>query len=378
MTLYSIQCPACQKSVNKRAAFCRSCFHVFNLPDDPKKAKQLLQRVERERKGLAQLQQQVAFETEQAANDSNALVCRECGFKTLRSLQTHIEREHNMKLSAYHAKHGTSAKDVLSSAIRQQLSEAVVGEKNPAYQHGGRFSPFSEKFIKYETEEQAKAGRAVIFAKTGAAQADHGSTKLKYYLDKGMTQAEAEAALKDRQQTFTLEKCIARWGAEIGKQKWNERQAKWLATLNSKSDAELEAINRKKIYKSGVSKVSKEFFSLLDCDGSRHFGRDKELCIKNTDSNLSKRHIFVDFAFGSKVIEFYGSYWHADPRKYKETDIIYVSKSKHLKAVDIWQADQLREAIIKANGYELLVIWELDYIQDPDKVIQQCKTFLHG
>ena len=36
------------------------------------------------------------------------------------------------------------------------------------------------------------------------------------------------------------------------------------------------------------------------------------------------------------------------------------------------------EDVKKANGYELLVVWELDYTQDPQKVIQQCKAFLHG
>ena len=33
-------------------------------------------------------------------------------------------------------------------------------------------------------------------------------TKLSYYLNKGMTEEEAKAALKERQSTFSLKKCI--------------------------------------------------------------------------------------------------------------------------------------------------------------------------
>ncbi len=46
---------------------------------------------------------------------------------------------------------------------------------------------------------------------------DNENTSLSYYLKQGMTQEEAEQSLKDRQRTFTLEKCINKYGEEKGR-----------------------------------------------------------------------------------------------------------------------------------------------------------------
>ena len=76
-------------------------------------------------------------------------------------------------------------------------------------------------------------------------------TSIEYYLKKGLSEEEAKAALKERQATFTLEKCIKRHGLEEGIKIFNERQEKWQNTLNSKTQEEKDAINRSK--GSGIS-----------------------------------------------------------------------------------------------------------------------------
>ena len=71
-------------------------------------------------------------------------------------------------------------------------------------------------------------------------------TSIEYYLKKGLSEEEAKAALKERQATFTLEKCIKRHGLEEGTKIFNERQEKWQNTLNSKPQEEIDDINRSK------------------------------------------------------------------------------------------------------------------------------------
>ncbi len=58
------------------------------------------------------------------------------------------------------------------------------------------------------------------------------------------------------------------------------------------------------------------------------------------------------------VIEYYGTYWHCDPRKYKED---YYNQKKNKKAKDIWNYDKIREDKIIENKYKLIIIWEDDY-----------------
>jgi len=62
------------------------------------------------------------------------------------------------------------------------------------------------------------------------------------------------------------------------------------------------------------------------------------------------------------VIEIYGDYWHCNPQKYKEMDIveskIRYSNAKYAK--DIWQSDKIRKDHIESFGYKVIVLWETD------------------
>ena len=70
--------------------------------------------------------------------------------------------------------------------------------------------------------------------------------RIQHYIDKGMSEKDAKIALKDRQSTFSLSKCVKKYGKEKGEEIWEVRQQKWLNTLNSKSKEEIDDINRRK------------------------------------------------------------------------------------------------------------------------------------
>ena len=72
------------------------------------------------------------------------------------------------------------------------------------------------------------------------------NTCIEYYTKRGMSIEEAKIALIDRQATFSLEKCIERYGEDLGNIEFEKRQTKWQETLNSKSDEEKEEINKKR------------------------------------------------------------------------------------------------------------------------------------
>ena len=86
-------------------------------------------------------------------------------------------------------------------------------------------------------------------------------TRIQYFIDKGLTEDEARIALKERQSTFSLEKCIMRYGEIEGTKRWKERQIKWQNTLNSKSEEEIKRINMSK--SSGKGNVTINGYCLL-------------------------------------------------------------------------------------------------------------------
>lgn len=71
---------------------------------------------------------------------------------------------------------------------------------------------------------------------------------LDYYLIRGMDEESAKEALRERQSTFTLEKCIERYGEESGFLIWEDRQIRWQNTLKNKCKEEIDIINSKKNY----------------------------------------------------------------------------------------------------------------------------------
>lgn len=58
------------------------------------------------------------------------------------------------------------------------------------------------------------------------------TSKKEYWLNKGYTEKEAILKVYERQQTFSLEKCIQKYGKRLGRKKWKERQIKWQKSLN--------------------------------------------------------------------------------------------------------------------------------------------------
>jgi hypothetical protein len=113
--------------------------------------------------------------------------------------------------------------------------EKVKGENNPWYNHAGKFSPFKKDSVNYSKDAVENAIRNRQY-----------NTKIDYYINKGYSETEAKALLKERQTTFSLKKCIKEYGEEEGTKLWKERQEKWQNTLKSKSQDELDDINKRK------------------------------------------------------------------------------------------------------------------------------------
>lgn len=107
--------------------------------------------------------------------------------------------------------------------------------KNPFKDHKGRLSPFKKGSVNYSREAVDKARKRRSY-----------TTRISYYLNKGMTLEEAQKALAERQRTFSLEKCIKKYGEDEGFKRWKERQAKWLETLDNKTEEEKREINMRK------------------------------------------------------------------------------------------------------------------------------------
>jgi len=262
--------------------------------------------------------------------------------------------------------HGINTKEYLvqfpeaklySESYLKHCSDRIAGNKNPAYDHGGRLSPFSDKFVGYKNlsdeETQTRIQEVNMKRADTTDKNDNYTNRLSYYLKQGMSEDEANDALSERQTTFSLETCIEKYGQEEGLVRWNKRQEQWLTNYK----------------KSNYSKISQllfwEIFNLLEDTSSIHFaelspkkipdssGKNNELRL-----NLATKVILPDFidTKTKKIIEFDGDYWHGKPGNV--------------------QRELDRDMIIVDNGYQIIHITETEFKTDKKKVIKKCLNFM--
>lgn len=248
---------------------------------------------------------------------------------------------------------------------RKRLSKMVSGENNPMHkskttdEKRKSISPFSPDFylkknpsLSYEeaetlAKEKIKLTRVVSWVKE------------EYWVKKGFSEEEAKKIISKKQSTFSLEKCIEKYGEEEGTERWKERQKKWF----------------KNYKKTNYSKKSQELFTSLYPIISKKYkeiyfatlNENKEIVDsgKNHEYRLSlkDRVILPDFFIKEtgKIIEFDGIYWHDHKRR---------NKPENQK-----REDEKDFSIIQ-SGYQILRISESEWDESPIDTIKKCLDYI--
>lgn len=201
-------------------------------------------------------------------------------------------------------------------------------------------------------------------------------------------------AYKDRQgYTNTLEYFIELYGTEKGTEKY--KKINFLKSHTFESYLERfdgDVLLAKNAYNNLIKKykdrklkwyssISIELFEKLKII-LELLGYKKIFYYKNNDEKLfcdGKKAYFVDFYLEEtkKVIEFYGDYWHANPKIYKDQLYISLPQGKIL-VDDIQKRDTLRIEYLKNNFdiKDIKIIWEYDYRNNENDIIKDCINFL--
>lgn len=311
------------------------------------------------------------------------IVCKWCQKKVKRVYGIHIKNHHTEKtiedykkefpkevLTCLKDKESTSKNSGLhmkEEHYRQMAKEKVLGEKNPNHksktsiEERQRKSPFSQSFVSYDKIKDKKQA-VKDFAKVALADRLT-ETQIEYWLEKfGGDKIKAKESYKERQQTFSLEKCVIKYGEEIGLTKWKDRQNQWVKSLHNNFKLEGDGRSPQSIWAKNIIKVC-----------CRHLSveipiKEKWISSKNNDIRCS-----YDFTYNKKIIEFNGDFWHANPKLFKADEIMPML---NITAHEKWALDEKKIQLAKLHGYEVLVIWESDYKKEPNVVIKKCIDFL--
>lgn len=151
---------------------------------------------------------------------------------------------------------------------------------------------------------------------------------------------------------LTLKWFKTKFGDEIGEEKYNAHYTKIFD-------------NRKNMSYSKISqKLFWQIFNKIQNNDNIFFeelNKEKHINLNKDDKKIygddKKVRINLDFVYKNKVIEFNGEYWHSS-QKFREIDL-------------------KRKQICENKGYEVLFVWEKEFKEFPDEVINRCLRFLN-
>ena len=205
------------------------------------------------------------------------------------------------------------------------------------------------------------------------------NTTIEYWISKGYSYEDAKKLQSKRQCTFSKKLCIQKYGKEKGLSIFNARQELWQKTLQSKLNYD-DIVFRRTLCFQGYSKISQKLFDTIM---KFYNNNDKEYVyykLKNHEYFLrsSQSIYFYDFVDiqQRKIIEFNGDVWHANPTIFQENDTPFPFDNT-LTSKQIWQKDKTKIDYALSNNFEILVIWEKDYRNNKENIINQCKHFLN-
>jgi hypothetical protein len=122
----------------------------------------------------------------------------------------------------------------------------------------------------------------------------------------------------------------------------------WMSTPDS-------ILNSKK---SGCPKCSRSI-SKMEVDWLDALHMSAECRQKSIKINDKNHRVDAYDPLTNTIYEFYGDFWHGNPNKYNLDDINCVS---HKTYKQLYDRTMLKEKIYKEAGYNLITVWESDYI----------------
>lgn len=291
--------------------------------------------------------------------------CKICGKQFKRITYKHLKK-HDITIQQYCEKFNLFPTDLISQLTRSKLNTASQRHWIDKY---GQYQGLI-KFNQYRERQ----------AYTNSFQ----------YKQKKLGWNKQQFNQFNKSRAVTLQNCIKGHGIKQGIrifQQYCNRQAYagvklqyFIQKYGQQKGLQIyqEILNKKLQFFVGYSKISQQLFdSICKTLGKQNFKYGEN----NGEMKITNQNgcFLIDFydTKSKKVIQFYGSYWHADPNRYNQNDIIKFP-GQQVYAKKVWQKDKKRinELLSSEEVSEVKIIWQLDYINNKQKIIKQCIQFL--
>ena len=203
-------------------------------------------------------------------------------------------------------------------------------------------------------------------------------TNIEYWLKKGYNYEEAQKIISKRQSTFSLDKCIEKYGESEGIKRFNERQNKWQRTLKKKPNY-MEIVYKRTFNGICASKISQDLFINIHNNLKALNINIQDIYYQSNNHEWgfgikNRGGVLYDFVIPSLkyAIEFNGERFHPNKNKLSEFDWNHWENPWGKSADYVYKKDKEKNKAITDKSFILDIIWESDYNLNKDKIINDC------
>ena len=154
--------------------------------------------------------------------------------------------------------------------------------------------------------------------------------------------------------------------SERTKQQMKDPEQRKIRSKSMKKSWDLGLLTSSAVISSSISKQQIEFFKKLK---QYIYVKEKHVIKYKNENTGRNRHLFPDGYIEeyNLVIEYNGSFWHADKRQFNENDVVHHG----ITAKEIWEKDNKRKELFNKLGYKYIEVWSNAYLNsDKDTFIK--------
>lgn len=273
------------------------------------------------------------------------LVCAICGAKT-GDLGSHVKM-HDITPAEYKIQYNIEFLKPLS------YRENRKGDKNPSYNHGGKYSAWSKDFI--HGYDQARHSQKNLKQKELRAKSpEKFKNNIKYWIEKNNGDIDTATAEYKKYQTRNLSYFVEKYGQEEGVKRHTAKTEKWVKSFRKQNFSNISQELFVDIFNNIPEELQRSVYFATHLREDMESYVNKEYILKVENTFIRPDFICLE---KNKIIEFDGDYWHSSAK---------VNPAR----------ETLRDTRIKNSGFSVLHVKEHEYKKDKNKVIQECLKFL--
>lgn len=238
--------------------------------------------------------------------------------------------------------------------------QEYIDKRNKTFAQGRKEKRYASRNLEWFRTKYGKDKGYEVWDKKRKAQAYKVSSE--YYIEQyGEEEGKRRCA---ESKTRSLSGFIKKYGEIEG----NARYDKWLINVVNG----LKGRNNYSKWATECCEIIKETIADL------YYYADNEMIWqlpKSYQQRLNQKIISPDLFYKGKIIEFHGDIFRGNPSLYESTEKIHPF-NKNITVGELNEIDSIRKEYYNSKGYKVLEVWENDFKQNKEEIIDRCLTFL--